>query len=346
MSYVKKLIKNLYNLFYTKPPSREKLSKDIISHFNKYIPQLEKIKQDTINGINILSENISKNMNIDIIKRLEYLDILENLYMQIKILNIDNIKNGEILLEKIVEFEKIENEIKLLPQIYINFELIDFDYIIYTYIMFYTGLIYYYDATVVLRIPIGEIIYGLTFYDIFKYSLNIIYILMEYLNKKVLYKSILGKPDEFKKLKRFLNLFGYITNFSGYIYSDYFGYVGNATGRSIFSILFGYGYNNEYFSGWKYKESPYDVLNVKSDVTLKELEKAYRKMTLKFHPDRNKDPNASEIFYKIVEAYEYLKDRVKNDNGIFSDDLSFFSDIKSQMKKTFPFLKKSKKSRK
>jgi len=340
MSYVTKLIKDLYNLFYTKNPSKEKLTKDMISHFNKYIPKIEKIKQDTIEAINILSQNISKNINLDVTKRLEYVDKLEKLYMEIKVLNINNIANGEFLLEKIVEFEEIKREINLLPQTYIHFELIDFNYIMYIYILFYTGLIYYYDAAIILKLPINNnLVYHLTTYDIFVYSLSVIYSIMTYINKYSLYNSILGKPDEFKKLTKFLTSFGYISGLRGYIEYGY-AYFGNTTGRSIFADLFNFSRKkkNRYYPNWKYEESPYDILNITPDTPIEEIKKAYRKTSLKFHPDRNKDPNATEMFLKVSEAYEYLKKLFNYDNGIKDDN--FFLDIKSQMRKTFPFLKK------
>ncbi len=59
-------------------------------------------------------------------------------------------------------------------------------------------------------------------------------------------------------------------------------------------------------------ESLYDILGVGKDATEKEIQRAFRKLALKFHPDRNKeDPSASEKFKKVSEAYDILKDPEK-----------------------------------
>jgi DnaJ-class molecular chaperone len=60
------------------------------------------------------------------------------------------------------------------------------------------------------------------------------------------------------------------------------------------------------------KESFYNVLGVSDTSTGEDIKKAYRKMSLKYHPDKNNgDPESVKMFQKISEAYEVLGDSQK-----------------------------------
>jgi DnaJ-class molecular chaperone len=59
--------------------------------------------------------------------------------------------------------------------------------------------------------------------------------------------------------------------------------------------------------------SYYDTLGVSKSATLAEIKSAYRKLALKWHPDRNKDSGAEKKFKEINQAYEVLSDPKKKE---------------------------------
>ena len=60
------------------------------------------------------------------------------------------------------------------------------------------------------------------------------------------------------------------------------------------------------------KRDFYDILGVNRDAADDEIKKAYRKLAMKYHPDRNPDnPKAEEHFKEVKEAYEILSDGQK-----------------------------------
>ena len=88
----------------------------------------------------------------------------------------------------------------------------------------------------------------------------------------------------------------------------------------------------------------YEVLLVERSATAEEIKKAYRKLAMQYHPDRNPgDAAAEEMFKEAAEAYEVLSDEnkrarydrfghqgVKNDHHHYTnvnDIFSQFSDI-------------------
>ncbi|CAH9141763.1 unnamed protein product [Cuscuta epithymum] len=52
----------------------------------------------------------------------------------------------------------------------------------------------------------------------------------------------------------------------------------------------------------------YDLLGISQNANSSEIKKAYYKLSLKFHPDKNPDPESRAKFVKIANAYEILKD--------------------------------------
>jgi DnaJ family protein B protein 4 len=55
----------------------------------------------------------------------------------------------------------------------------------------------------------------------------------------------------------------------------------------------------------------YEILDIPKTASETEIKKAYRSMSLKYHPDRNPSEDATTIFQSINEAYETLIDPVK-----------------------------------
>lgn len=55
----------------------------------------------------------------------------------------------------------------------------------------------------------------------------------------------------------------------------------------------------------------YQVLGVKKTANKDEIKKAYHKLALKYHPDKNTDKNTDQKFRSVNEAYETLKDDQK-----------------------------------
>jgi DnaJ-class molecular chaperone len=61
----------------------------------------------------------------------------------------------------------------------------------------------------------------------------------------------------------------------------------------------------------------YDILEVTTDATQKEIKEAYKKLVKKYHPDKNSDSGAEEKFKEIKSAYEILSDEDRRRNYDF-----------------------------
>jgi len=56
----------------------------------------------------------------------------------------------------------------------------------------------------------------------------------------------------------------------------------------------------------------YEILGLGRDASNEEIKKAFKKLAMKFHPDRNPDnPKAEEQFKEAKEAYDILSDPQK-----------------------------------
>ncbi len=72
------------------------------------------------------------------------------------------------------------------------------------------------------------------------------------------------------------------------------------------AILFIYLWNTNVVDATD--EDYYKLLGVEKTATEHEIKKAFRRLALQYHPDKNKDEGAEEQFKRIVEAYEVLSD--------------------------------------
>jgi DnaJ-class molecular chaperone len=93
----------------------------------------------------------------------------------------------------------------------------------------------------------------------------------------------------------------------------------------------------------------YEILGLKRPSDQNEIRKAYHKLALKFHPDKNTSPEASEIFKKINEAYDILSTPEKkkiydqfgkeglNRNNIHFDESNIFNIFNNVFGQQFPF---------
>tara|TARA_Y100001963_G_C6793133_1_gene456796 strand:+ start:162 stop:1205 length:1044 start_codon:yes stop_codon:yes gene_type:complete len=59
------------------------------------------------------------------------------------------------------------------------------------------------------------------------------------------------------------------------------------------------------------KNEYYQTLGIKKDASQKEIKAAFRKLAVKYHPDKNQEPGAEEKFKEISEAYDILSDSEK-----------------------------------
>ncbi|KAL8152341.1 hypothetical protein V2J09_010101 [Rumex salicifolius] len=71
----------------------------------------------------------------------------------------------------------------------------------------------------------------------------------------------------------------------------------------------------------KKAKDPYKVLGVDRNASQREIQKAFHKLSLQYHPDKNKNKGAQEKFEEINNAYELLSDEDKRKNyDLYGDE--------------------------
>ena len=83
----------------------------------------------------------------------------------------------------------------------------------------------------------------------------------------------------------------------------------------------------------------YEILGLDSNATKADIKKAYRELTIKYHPDKSSDPNCKEKFQEIKTAYEILYNEDKRnhyDSMTTEEKLELFDLIKQYFKDIRP----------
>ena len=81
--------------------------------------------------------------------------------------------------------------------------------------------------------------------------------------------------------------------------------------KKLFFILFYFVLAQNFYLNGMERRSLYEILGVEKKATPAEIKKAYFRLALKWHPDKNKSPEAEEKFKEISRAYEILSDEEK-----------------------------------
>ncbi|MGB6463743.1 MAG: DnaJ domain-containing protein [Nitrosotalea sp.] len=66
----------------------------------------------------------------------------------------------------------------------------------------------------------------------------------------------------------------------------------------------------------------YQILGVQKGASQKDIKNAYRQLSLKYHPDRNKDDISGEKFKQITEAYQLLRREEKSKTKVSETDVA------------------------
>ncbi|XP_039129778.1 dnaJ protein ERDJ3A [Dioscorea cayenensis subsp. rotundata] len=91
--------------------------------------------------------------------------------------------------------------------------------------------------------------------------------------------------------------------------------------RLLFFVFLSFVFASLISSGDAKTLDPYKVLGVDKNASQRDIQKAFHKLSLKYHPDKNKEKSAQEKFAEINNAYEILSDDDKRKNyDLYGDE--------------------------
>jgi len=84
--------------------------------------------------------------------------------------------------------------------------------------------------------------------------------------------------------------------------------------------------------------NPYEILNVAPNATIAEIKQSYRKLILKYHPDKNNN-STNDKFLEIQAAYDILSNidkRKKYDSLSFIEKINYYDELKNLITIKYP----------